>query len=161
MSRSQARENTFMLVYERNITGEKNADTFLMLSAKTASETAYISAVYNGIDAHLDFLTKVISKSANDYAAARIYKVDFSVLLVAVYEILFIDDVPDAVAVNEALELAKRYSTDKSASFINGVLARVIECKESILESFKNPPPEAQDGEAQDEGENTDARTSD
>ena len=78
-------------------------------------------------------MTKTIASFARGFTAERIYKIDLAILLIATYEILFLPDVPDKVSVNEAVELAKTYSTDNSPSFINGVLASVIKEKENLL----------------------------
>ena len=80
-----------------------------------------------------DFLKSVVSRFLRGFNIDRIYKIDLAILYVACYEILFMPDVPEKVSVNEAVELAKTYSTDKSPSFINGVLAGVIAAKEELL----------------------------
>ena len=67
-----------------------------------------------------------IGKNSQGFALDRIYKVDLAILTVEIYEILFRDDIPYSVSANEATELAKKYSTDKSYAFVNGILASVI-----------------------------------
>lgn len=86
-----------------------------------------------GVSSNQAFLSEIIGGYASGYAVERIYKIDLALLLIASFEILFMEDVPVKVSVNEAVELAKVYSTDNSPSFINGILASVIKNKEDIL----------------------------
>lgn len=134
MSRSETRENLFKLIYERCMNGEKNALTYSMIENATEDEQlGYLSNVYNGVDEKVDILTDYIARFANDFSAERIYKVDLSILLLACYEILYMDDIPDAASINEAVELSKKYSTEKSSAFINGILAGIKKNKEELL----------------------------
>jgi len=86
----------------------------------------YIAAVYNGVADNFDYLMKFISENAEGFSAERIYRVDMGILLLAAYEIFFMDEIPYKVSCNEAVELAKVFSTDKSPAYINGVLAGLI-----------------------------------
>ena len=86
-----------------------------------------------GVSSNQAFLSEIIGGYASGYAVERIYKIDLALLLIASFEILFMEDVPVKVSVNEAVELAKVYSTDNSPSFVNGILASVIKNKEDIL----------------------------
>ena len=70
-------------------------------------------------------MSDIIDQYAGSFAYERLYKVDLSILLLATYEILY-TDIPFKVSVNEAVELAKTYSTEKSAAYINGILASII-----------------------------------
>ena len=139
MSRRTVRENVFQLIYERITTGEKNALTFDLFKEKNIDEVVYLETVYNGVDEKFGFLNLIIARYAKGFKAERIFKVDMSLLLLSAYEILFIEDVPDRVAVNEVLDLVKIYSTEKSGSFINGVLASVIKEKDFILYAYEHP----------------------
>ena len=134
MSRSETRENLFKLIYEQCITGEKNALTYSIIENATNEEQReYLAQVYVGVSDNLDFLKRCIARFADDFSIERIYKVDLSILLLACYEILYMDDVPDAAAINEAVNLSKKYSTEKSSAFINGILASIKKNKEVIL----------------------------
>lgn len=68
----------------------------------------------------------VLSEAASGWALGRIGKAELTILRIAVYEIMFDEDVPDRVAINEAVELSKRYGSDGSSSFVNGVLAKIV-----------------------------------
>lgn len=128
MSRSYARECAFKLVFEYLFTKEKNQtalDDFLQ-EDKNKAEVGYISEVYNGVVEKFDVLKEKLTKASHAFAIDRIFKVDLAILLVAVYEMMFISSIPKNVSINEALELSKTYSTEKSGSFINGVLSNFV-----------------------------------
>ena len=115
MSRKSARENAFKLVYEFIETGEKNDFTKELLCANDLPEDARFTAeIYDGVIENYDFIKSVITRYSRDFSFDRIYKTDLAALTVSVYELLMRSDVPEKVSVNEALELSKTYSTDKS-----------------------------------------------
>lgn len=133
MSRRTARETVFKLVYEAEINGEFNDLTISELSiGLTDDDKAYFDKVLNGIRDNKPTLTEVIKKYARDFDFNRLFKVDIAILLVAIYEILFFDEIPYKVSANEAVELAKAYSTDRSAAYVNGILASVIKNTEEL-----------------------------
>lgn len=132
MSRRTARENLFKAVYESCVNHERGDFTLsLILSASSDDDAKYIQTVYNGIDTNYQYLTGLISDFSETFAFDRIFKVDLAIILIAGYEILFMPDIPEEVSVNEALELGKLYSTEKSYKYINGILARFIRLKEN------------------------------
>ena len=128
MSRSYARECAFKLVFEYLFTKEKNQtalDDFLQ-EDKNKAEVGYISEVYNGVVEKFDVLNEKLTEASHAFAIDRIFKVNLAILLVALYEMMFISSIPKNVSINEALELSKTYSTEKSGSFINGVLSNFV-----------------------------------
>ena len=84
-----------------------------------------------GIVAHKEEIDKLIVQGLDNWDINRLSKVDLSILRIAVYEIIYADDIPNAVAANEAVELAKMFSEDKSPAFINGVIGKVIALTEN------------------------------
>ena len=142
MSRKEARDSAFQLIYERITTGGQNALTFEAFKEQNAGESEYLSKAYFGVCERMDFLQSAVARYAVDFRAERIYKVDMSLMLLAAYEILFMPDIPDRVAVNEALELVKLYSAEKSSGFVNGVLAAVIANKEALAYEYEHPEEE-------------------
>ena len=135
MSRKSARENAFRLVYEFVETGERNDFTRELLSVnETEEDVLFTSEIYDTVIAEYEFLKSVISRFSHDFAFDRIYKTDLSALLISASELLFRDDVPEKVSVHEAVELSRKYSTDKSTAFINGILASVISHKSELKE---------------------------
>ncbi len=133
MSRKTSRENAFRLVYEYIETGERNDFTKELLCAKDApSDAEFTEELYDAVIENYGFLKSVIQRYSKDFSFERIYKTDLAALMIAVCELLLRDDVPEKVSANEAVELSKTYSTEKSASFVNGVLASVIANKDEL-----------------------------
>lgn len=128
MSRSTAREHLFQLTFEQLFSEDKNdvtLEAYLMDASLTDSDKQYVRKAYNGIYTHLDELKGIVAKYSNGFNIDRIYKPDLAAMIVSVYEMKYVPEVPAAVSINEAVELVKRYSTEKSKSYVNGVLASV------------------------------------
>lgn len=87
-------------------------------------DAKYISDKSNKIIEKLDEIDEMISQKAKGWTTQRMGKIDLTILRLAVYEILFDEDVPTGVAINEAVELAKKFGQEESSGFINGVLAK-------------------------------------
>ncbi len=132
--RRTARENAFKLIFEKSVSGGTGDITYAVLThSLTPNEKQYFDLLISDVEKNKDRISKIIKKYSHAYALDRIYKIDLSILYIGICEILYNQDVPDKVAVNEALELSKIYSTDNSPSFINGILASVIRDKEILL----------------------------
>ncbi len=132
--RKTARENAFKLIFEKLINDESDELGYAALTeVLDENDKNFLDALVGGVEKEKDFLKSVVSRFLRGFNIDRIYKIDLAILYVACYEILFMPDVPEKVSVNEAVELAKTYSTDKSPSFVNGVLAGVIAAKEELL----------------------------
>jgi transcription antitermination protein NusB len=87
----------------------------------------YASALVEGVAEHLRELDRLLARLSESWTLERMPAVDRNVLRLGAYEVLYCPEVPDAVAVSEAVEMAGRLSTDESAAFVNGVLARVAQ----------------------------------
>lgn len=134
MSRKTARENTFRLIYEFCVNKEKNEFTEQLLCNNSDEDDAnYIKSIYEIATSNYEYLKTLITRYSSTFSFDRIYKVDLAIILTAMSEILFREDIPFKVSINEALDLAKVYSAEKSVVFINGILASVIRNKEDIL----------------------------
>ncbi len=96
-----------------------------------AADRAYITRVLDGVVNHLDELDGEIEAASRDWRVERMPKVDLTILRLATWEILHEEDVPGSVAINEAVELASRYSEPASGRFINGVLGTILRKKEA------------------------------
>ena len=125
--RSDAREVAMKLVFEYLFNNQINEQLINDLSQEyqLTSEQDYASKSYFGVVNNIDKLTQTIEKYSIGFSVDRIFKVDKAILLVALYEIMYDSSIDYKVSVNEALNLAKKYSTEKSSKFINGVLAQV------------------------------------
>ncbi|MBU3805263.1 MAG: transcription antitermination factor NusB [Candidatus Cellulosilyticum pullistercoris] len=134
MTRRNARELVMQMIYEGNFHDETERERIIYdkIREMDAEEKKrnkamieFIESLYFGIFEHLQEIDELIEKSATNWSFARIAKVDLSILRLAIYELKY-TDVPQKVAVNEAIEIAKTFSTEKSPRFINGVLGSVI-----------------------------------
>ena len=132
MNRSAMRENAFKLVYSLEIQQEENLeeqiDLFFESNSITDEETKkYIKDVILGIKKEENNIQNYIEQNLkSDWKLNRISKMDLSILKVAIYEIKY-NQIPYKVAINEAVELAKKYGADNAPSFINGVLAQLAD----------------------------------
>ena len=113
----------YMSANENSLPADNEAVTKL-LSSLPESETQYIQTVFKGVNEKRDEIDAIIEKHAQEWSLERITKVDLAVLRYCIYELTYLSDsVPDSISINEAVELVKKYSTDKSRTFVNGVLA--------------------------------------
>ncbi len=124
--RSQARECAFKLVFEYLFTAERDELLLQEFLSQYAleSEQDYLLAVYGGVIDNLQSMQQQIAEKSANFAKERIFKIDEAIMLVALQEIFYMPEIPYAVSINEAVELAKKYSTPKSNAFINGVLSK-------------------------------------
>lgn len=127
MSRKKSRECAFRLVFEKFFHEPELGVEFEDVGIEILEEDRpFLNSLVGGVNTHYDEIMDIISKNTVGYNMDRIYKVDLAILVLAVYEMKFDGSSPEKVVINEAVELAKKYSTEKSPSFINGVLAKVI-----------------------------------
>lgn len=87
----------------------------------------YAKSLCLGVSTHIKKIDSVITCASQNWSVSRMSRVDRAILRIATYELCFLDEVPLNVVINEAIEIAKRYGSDESANFINGVLDRVAE----------------------------------
>ena len=85
----------------------------------------YLTNKCNDIFSHITELDEAINEVSSGWKTSRMSKVDLTIIRLAVYEMRYEEDIPVAVSINEAVELAKKYGTDDSASFVNGILAKL------------------------------------
>lgn len=127
--RKAARECAMKLIYEFQFSHCRNEDTLATLCEKyqlDEKDVAYLNGVYNGVMEKEEELREEIFSHSVNYKSERIFLLDLSIMILALYEMKYCEDVPPKVALNEAIELAKKYSTDKSGSLINGILANYL-----------------------------------
>lgn len=128
MSRKKSREYAFRLVFEKffhepEVELEFTDKEFVL----DDTDKLFVNELIGGVNANYDSILDIIKNNVVGYELDRIYKIDLAILVLAVYELKFAsNEVQPSIVINEAVELSKKYSTDKSYSFINGVLAKVI-----------------------------------
>ena len=138
MSRKQAREDSFKMVFEAAVTGA-GADELLNIFHETISDgdiweqkkenprdMAYMEAVIKGVEERQTEINAKITPYLKNWTVERIAKVSLAILQLAVFEVLYMDDVPAGVAANEAVDLAKKYGGDDAPAFVNGVMRSFI-----------------------------------
>ena len=148
MARITARAAVMQMIYEHLAGGEGGEETLQMVydelrkdgvpgvdeirpTEPGEADRAYISRILDGVLSHVTELDEKISAASVNWSLERIAKVDLTILRLATYEILYEDDVPGSVAINEAVELANLYSEPSSGRFINGVLGTILRDKEA------------------------------
>ncbi len=149
MSRTSAREHAFRILFQLQFVKD-DAETSVRqyLDSFTDEETDekdldFILQEVKGVKEQEPLLDQTISKALKGWSLYRLSKVDLSILRVAVYEILFDPEIPETVSINEAINLAKKYSQDAAPGFINGVLAGVVS---PASEEAEETEPESADG---------------
>lgn len=125
-ARSKARKRAVDVLYEADLRG---ADPLGTLADRVALADPpvndYTVELVEGVQAHRERIDEILAEYAEGWSLDRMPDVDRAVLRLGVFELLVRDDVPDAVAIDEAVELAKSLSTDESPRFVNGVLGRI------------------------------------
>lgn len=127
MSRKLARECTYKLIFEFLFNKNVNKRTYEIFqhSDLDESDIDYMQKAYLGVITNFQELMSIITKYSEGFAEDRIYRTDLSALLLAVYEMKYMPDIPMSVSIAEAVELVKKYSTEKSNQFVNGILSSV------------------------------------
>ena len=131
MTRRELREQIFKLLFGVEFHDRQELPEQIAVYEETeepwdAKDGAYISGKCEDIVAHLAEIDEAIDAVAEGWKTGRMGKVDLTLIRLAVYEMKYDEDVPVGVAINEAVELAKKYGTDESPAFINGVLAKLV-----------------------------------
>lgn len=135
-ARSKARKRALDVLFESE---QRGVGALELLARRDADPEVvvnpYTAELVEGVVAHRARIDELIGTYAVGWSLDRMPAVDRTVLRLGVYEVLWSNDVPDAVAVDEAVELARSLSTDDSPSFVNGLLGRIVELKPMLGES--------------------------
>jgi len=139
MSRKQSREFAMQLLYQMELRGGDDRSEQLELAfeeserAYSVNDRAYIEDIIDGVFSHLTELDAVVEGNARGWKLSRLAKIDLSILRLCIYEIKYRDDIPFTISINEAVELAKKYGTEDSGSFINGILSNAVPSEEKVV----------------------------
>jgi N utilization substance protein B len=130
MSRTTAREVAMMMHFSNLLGGEDTPEHVCekaeLLGTLDEEDLLYVNQMLAGVQAHTEEIDEFVSRYSKDWMIDRIARVDLSILRVAIYEMLYRkEDVPTGAAINEAVELAKRYGGERSYAFVNGILGSV------------------------------------
>ena len=132
MTRDKMREILMQLFFQEEAQKDMEdeaASDYINSNVKGKANKEYAQKTFGLFRDHKEEIDAEIEKSSRHWSVKRMAKIDLAVLRVAATEILFAEETPDAVSANEAVELAKKFGTDKSASFVNGVLGKLIKNK--------------------------------
>jgi N utilization substance protein B len=132
-ARSKARKRALDVLFEAEVRGEP---VLALLDERIADASPpvspYAAELVRGVQVHRDRIDELLSTYAEDWTLARMAAVDRNVLRIGAYELLWAGDVPDGVAISEAVALARDLSTDASPAFVNGLLARLHALKPEL-----------------------------
>jgi N utilization substance protein B len=127
-ARSKARKRAVDVLFEADVRGQDRLD---VLRDRLADETPPVPdhavRLVEGVQEHAGRIDELIERHASGWSLDRLPDVDRAILRMATFELLWADDVPDAVVIDEAVELAKALSTDESPGYVNGVLGAILE----------------------------------
>ena len=139
--RSESREWAVQLLFQREINREDLKDSLeLFWQDKNAPQKArdFTEQLVRGVEEHRKEIDELLHKCATNWDVGRMGGVDRNAMRVAVYEMLHRDDIPPVVSINEAVDLAKTYSSIESGKFVNGILDRI---RKGIDRPARNPSP--------------------
>jgi N utilization substance protein B len=142
MKRREAREYTFKLIYELGVQDDKSAEELIEHTAEAQEfePDKYIKKTVRGVSEHKEEIDALIADCAVNWNFNRLSATSLAIMRLASYEMLFSEDVPFSIAINEAVELAKKYDHDKAPKFINGIL-NAIAVKKGLKGEVKSEEP--------------------
>ncbi|MEK6528554.1 MAG: transcription antitermination factor NusB [Nitrospirota bacterium] len=134
MKRRRAREYALQLLFQLDVTRGKLTDKLMEDFWKDIKEDndvkEFANSLIRGTRENIAEIDKIIKKSAEHWSIGRMAIIDRNIIRCAAYELLYRADIPPSVAINEALEISKKYSSEDSASFINGILDKIQKSKD-------------------------------
>ena len=130
MIRTELREHIFKMLFQIEFNDPADMPDHLkyyfeMLDDAAEKDKKYIQKKYEAVVSHVPEIDELLNENAKGWKTGRMNKVDLTILRLAVYEMKWDEDIPDGVAINEAVELAKRFGGDSSSSFVNGILGKL------------------------------------
>lgn len=142
------------ILYQREITGESVEHILETASYSTedGQPTEFCVDLVTGVSAHQDEIDEMLGAISEHWTVHRMPTVDRCILRLATYEILWLDEIPDSVSINEAVEMAKVYGGEDSSKFVNGVLGRLAE-QNAGSDETRTALPESDDSETEPVGE--------
>jgi N utilization substance protein B len=118
MNRKQEREALLKILFEKDLNSDSNA-------IEQYAGNDFIEGLFKDVFANIERIDSIITRHLKDWSIERLPAIDRSILRIALAEILYREDIPLSVSINEAVELAKKFSDDKSSKFINGLLGNL------------------------------------
>ena len=132
-ARSKARKRALDVLFASDVRGESANDALDRAIAEGDAPTnAYTVVLVRGVVEHLARIDELLTTYSEGWSLERMPAVDRNALRIGVFEVMYVDDVPDAVAVSEAMNLVRDLSTDESPNFVNGVLGNIVRNKAAL-----------------------------
>ena len=134
MTRKEARELMMQLLYQMELMNDYEESTradYITKNFGSTNQKEYAEQLIGTIVSSKDAIDEKLNAASTKWKTARMSKVDLSILRLAAAEIIYMDDIPDAVAINEAVSMAKKFSAEESGSFINGILGNIAKGKDA------------------------------
>lgn len=125
MKRTQEREQAFCLIFQSMFNSDIEEE-LAVYEENVGKIGEYAKSLFDGVSQKTDDLDEIINRYSKGWKSKRLPKVNLAILRLAIYEILFVENVPESVAINEAVELAKKYSGETDYSYINGLLGTFV-----------------------------------
>ena len=124
MTRSQEREQAFILLFEKSFNEDTDSDKIIEMAYETEviDKSEFTESLFQTACGNITFIDQIISQYAKGRSFSRISKVSLAALRLAVCEILYFDEIPTGVSINEAVELCKKYASEDEYAFVNGIL---------------------------------------
>lgn len=124
MTRSQEREQAFILLFEKSFNEDTDCEKIIKMAyeAEVIEKSEFTESLFQTACGNITFIDQIISQYAKGRSFSRISKVSLAALRLAVCEILYFDEIPTGVSINEAVELCKKYASEDEYAFVNGIL---------------------------------------
>ncbi len=136
MNRSQMREQAFILIFEREFSKDVPLKELEEIYTETNEKLSdYALEVFEGCFDNIDDIDKTISLYLRSWRIERIAKVSLAILRLAFYEIKYCENIPENISASEAVNLAKKYSSQREASFVNGIIGNYLRSRDKSLEN--------------------------
>ncbi|WP_307856058.1 transcription antitermination factor NusB [Nocardioides faecalis] len=133
-ARTKARKRALDVLYAADMRGESGAQALdRVLADGEAVNNPYTTTLVRGVSERQERIDEILTQFSTDWSLTRMPAVDRNVLRIGVWEMLWAEDVPDTVAVTEAMNLVRELSTDESPAFVNGVLGAIQRAKDTLL----------------------------
>ena len=132
--RTTARETVFKILFSSQFNDDikELKNSLYKIEKLNKNDTEYCDQILNTVATNREKLIEIIDERSKLFPQVRMFPADRSIILIALAEIMFIPDIPSAVSVNEAANIASKYSSEKSASFISGILSEVIKEQNNV-----------------------------
>ena len=132
--RTTARETVFKILFSSQFNDDikELKNSLYKIEKLNKNDTEYCDQILNAVASNREKLIEIIDERSKLFPQVRMFPADRSIILIALAEIMFIPDIPSAVSVNEAANIASKYSSEKSASFISGILSEVIKEQNNV-----------------------------